>query len=82
MKSELQELARKNAEVRVIIVNGFQIVGRIMDADESAVVIDVNGSRKVINVNAVSTVEPLKCSPKVGQKLCGKAILNSVLDRT
>ena len=60
MKSELQELARKNAEVRVIIVNGFQIVGRIMDADESAVVINVNGSRKVINVNAVSTVEPLK----------------------
>ena len=60
MKSELQELARKNAEVRVIIVNGFQIVGRIMDADESVVVIDVNGSRKVINVNAVSTVEPLK----------------------
>jgi sRNA-binding regulator protein Hfq len=60
MKSELQELARKNAEVRVIIVNGFQIVGRIMDADESAVVIDVNGSRKVLNVNAVSTVEPLK----------------------
>ena len=60
MKSELQELARKNAEVRVIIVNGFQIVGRIVDADESAVVIDVNGSRKVINVNAVSTVEPLK----------------------
>ena len=57
MKSELQELARKNAEVRVIIVNGFQIVGRIVDADESAVVIEVNGSRKVINVNAVSTVE-------------------------
>lgn len=60
MKSELQELARKNAEIRVIIVNGFQIVGRIVDADESAVVIEVNGSRKVINVNAVSTVEPLK----------------------
>ena len=60
MKSELQELARKNAEVRVIIVNGFHIVGRIVDADESAVVIEVNGSRKVINVNAVSTVEPLK----------------------
>ena len=60
MKSELQELARKNAEVRVIIVNGFQIVGRIVDADESAVVIEGNGSRKVINVNAVSTVEPLK----------------------
>ena len=60
MKSELQELARKNAEVRVIIVNGFQIVGRIVDADESAVVIEANGSRKVINVNAVSTVEPLK----------------------
>lgn len=48
MKSELQELARKNAEVRVIIVNGFQIVGRIMDADESAVVIDVNGSRNEV----------------------------------
>lgn len=27
-------------------------------------------------------VYTLKCSPKVGQKLCGKAILNSVLDRT
>lgn len=60
MKNELQDLAHKNTKVRVIIVNGFQIVGRIMDADESAVVVDVNGSRKVINVNAVSTVEPLK----------------------
>lgn len=60
MKSELQELASKKVEVRVIIVNGFQIVGKILDADESAVVIEVNGSRKVINVNAVSTVEPLK----------------------
>lgn len=27
-------------------------------------------------------LQALKCSPKVGQKLCGKAILNSVLDRT
>ncbi|WP_195308227.1 hypothetical protein [Flavonifractor plautii] len=27
-------------------------------------------------------VKIMKCSPKVGQKLCGKAILNSVLDRT
>ena len=27
-------------------------------------------------------VVKVKCSPKVGQKLCGKAILNSVLDRT
>ena len=26
--------------------------------------------------------QKVKCSPKVGQKLCGKAILNSVLDRT
>ena len=26
--------------------------------------------------------QAVKCSPKVGQKLCGKAILNSVLDRT
>ena len=30
----------------------------------------------------VKDMEHLKCSPKVGQKLCGKAILNSVLDRT
>lgn len=28
LKSELQEMASKNAEVRVIIVNGFQIVGK------------------------------------------------------
>ena len=28
------------------------------------------------------TIMQVKCSPKVGQKLCGKAILNSVLDRT
>ena len=30
----------------------------------------------------VKVGKALKCSPKVGQKLCGKAILNSVLDRT
>lgn len=57
LKSELQEMASKNAEVRVIIVNGFQIVGKILDADESAVIVDANGSRKVINLSVVSTVE-------------------------
>lgn len=57
LKNELQELASKKVEVRVIIVNGFQIVGKILDADESAVIVDVNGSRKVINLSAVSTVE-------------------------
>ena len=41
----------------MIIVNGFQIVGKILDADESAVIVDVNGSRKVVNLSAVSTVE-------------------------
>lgn len=35
----------------------------------------------LINVNG-ENVETMKCSPKVGQELCGKAILNSVLDRT
>ena len=57
LKNELQELASKKVEVRVIIVNGFQIVGKILDADESAVIVDVNGSRKVVNLSAVSTVE-------------------------
>lgn len=57
LKNELQELASKKVEVRVIIVNGFQIVGKILDADESAVIVDVNGFRKVINLSAVSTVE-------------------------
>lgn len=32
--------------------------------------------------NQIKAMGVLKCSPKVGQKLCGKAILNSVLDRT
>lgn len=57
LKNELQELSSKKVEVRVIIVNGFQIVGKILDADESAVIVDVNGSRKVVNLSAVSTVE-------------------------
>lgn len=57
LKNELQELASKKVEVRVIIVNGFQIFGKILDADESAVIVDVNGSRKVVNLSAVSTVE-------------------------
>ena len=57
LKNELQELASKKVEVRVIIVNGFQIVGKILDADESAVIVDVNGSWKVVNLSAVSTVE-------------------------
>lgn len=33
-------------------------------------------------VARIKNTKTLKCSPKVGQKLCGKAILNSVLDRT
>ena len=57
LKNELLELSSKKVEVRVIIVNGFQIVGKILDADESAVIVDVNGSRKVVNLSAVSTVE-------------------------
>lgn len=35
-----------------------------------------------ITIKSGNTFSNLKCSPKVGQKLCGKAILNSVLDRT
>lgn len=57
LKKELQELASKKAIVRVIIVNGFQIVGRLLEADESAVVMQVNDTRKVINAAAISTVE-------------------------
>lgn len=57
LKKELQELASRKATVRVIIVNGFQIVGRLLEADESAVIMQVNNVRKVINVTAISTVE-------------------------
>ena len=47
----------------------------------------MSGYRLFNNITPVGAdvkggVAVLKCSPKVGQKLCGKAILNSVLDRT
>ena len=46
-----------------------------------------NGKRRQKWISTGYTVKgnkkkAVKCSPKVGQKLCGKAILNSVLDRT
>lgn len=55
------------------------ILGETIFDEGAAILYDQDEKRyRLIAVKAGT----MKCSPKVGQKLCGKAILNSVLDRT
>lgn len=43
LEKELQELVTRKVPVRVITINGFQMAGRLLDADSSAVAIDCGG---------------------------------------
>lgn len=45
--------------VRIFIVNGYQVRGTIVKADESVVVINSDGTNKMVRVAAISTVEPM-----------------------
>lgn len=54
-----QALVAQKVPVRIFIVNGYQVRGTIVKADESAVVINSDGTYKVVRVAAISTIEPM-----------------------
>ena len=60
LEKELQKLVTRKVPVRVITINGFQMAGRLLDADSSAVAIDCGDVRKVVNMSAISTIEITK----------------------
>ena len=62
LEKELQKLAEEKISVRLITINGYQMTGRIVDADASAVVIEAGTAsmRKIVNTRAISTVEVVR----------------------
>lgn len=46
--------------VKIIIKNGFQLVGRLLDWDYSVLLVEVNGVKQLIMLHAVSTISPQK----------------------
>ena len=45
--------------VRVFVGNGFQLKGVILDADAQALLMEADGKRKLVLLNAVTTIEPM-----------------------
>lgn len=57
MENILKDLASKRTPVRIYTTNGYQMHGTIIQSDDSAVLLVSDGTRKLINVSAISTVE-------------------------
>lgn len=54
----LKSLIDSKAHVRVIVTNGFQMTGRILDQDDRAILIREDGGvEKMVYKHAISTVE-------------------------
>lgn len=50
--------------VTVITINGFQMVGKIIDHDDKAIVVLCGNAKKLVFKHAISTIEPLNCLTK------------------
>lgn len=59
MENTLKDLALKRTPVRIYTTNGYQMHGTISKSDASAIMLESDGARKLINVSAISTVEIL-----------------------
>ena len=55
----LRDLMDRAVPVRVFVSNGFQLKGRIVDADDRALLIEADGKRKLVLLQAVTTIEPM-----------------------
>ena len=46
--------------VKIITINGFQMVGKIIEHDENSIVILSGNIKKLVFIHAISTIEPAK----------------------
>ena len=54
----LKSLIDSRTHVRVIVTNGFQMTGRILDQDDRAILIREDGGvEKMVYKHAISTIE-------------------------
>ncbi len=52
----LNEYRREGKEVTIYLVRGTRIVGKILDADQFTILLDVNGQQQLIYKHAISTI--------------------------
>ncbi|MCI9187773.1 MAG: RNA chaperone Hfq [Oscillospiraceae bacterium] len=54
----LDKLQEERKPVTVVIINGFQIKGRISASDRHVVVMDTDGKQQIVYKHAISTIMP------------------------
>lgn len=55
----LRNLIDRKVHVRVIITNGFQMTGEILENDDKAIIIrEDGGAKKLVYKHAISTIAP------------------------
>lgn len=54
----IEECATSRHAVKVITVNGFQMVGTIIDHNENSIVLLCGKMEKLVFKHAISTIEP------------------------
>jgi host factor-I protein len=52
----LNEYRKEGKEVIIYLIRGTRIVGRIIDADQFTILVDVNGQQQLIYKHAISTI--------------------------
>lgn len=54
----LEPLTSRRTRVVIIMKNGYQMGGRIVEYDEASIRVDVDGIDRLVMVSAVSTIIP------------------------
>jgi host factor-I protein len=52
----LNEYRKEGKEVIIYLIRGTRIVGKIIDADQFTILVDVNGQQQLIYKHAISTI--------------------------
>jgi host factor-I protein len=52
----LNEYRKEGKEVTIYLIRGTRIVGKIIDADQYTILVDVNGQHQLIYKHAISTI--------------------------
>ena len=52
----LQELKEEGKEVVIYLTRGTRITGKILEADQFTILLDVNGEKQLIYKHAISTI--------------------------
>ncbi|GAB6072639.1 RNA chaperone Hfq [Venenivibrio stagnispumantis] len=52
----LEEYRKEQKEVTVYLIRGTRIVGKIIDADQFTILLDVGGQQQLIYKHAISTI--------------------------